>query len=150
MLLTQFQIVENMLNMFIKQMMVKSIRRQFVRDNEIVNEQITKLKTQFQKQESEMTSSEGEIQESKEGVNVEENIRNISKENSNSNVDSIEDNDSGYDSDEPLGGGDGGGGGILGLLAGLSGGVSFLFVSFNLLSTTTDQCYDFRKMANLI
>ncbi|XP_045539279.1 uncharacterized protein LOC106718600 [Papilio machaon] len=117
-------IVESMLKMFIKQMMLKSNRRQFVKDNEIVNEEITKLKTLFEKQENEITSVEGEIEDSKENVNVEDNIRNISKENSDSNLDSIEDedNDSEYDSDEPLGGGDGGGGGILGLLAGLSGG----------------------------
>ncbi|XP_013167691.1 PREDICTED: uncharacterized protein LOC106117795 isoform X2 [Papilio xuthus] len=116
-------IVESMINMIVKQMMVKANRRQFVKDNEIENEKITKLKTPFQKQENEITSAEGEVKDSKENVNVEDNVRNISKENSETNLDSVEeDNDSGYDSDEPLGGGDGGGGGILGLLAGLSGG----------------------------
>ncbi|KPI93206.1 hypothetical protein RR46_10466 [Papilio xuthus] len=116
-------IVESMINTIVKQMTVKANRRQFVKDNEIENEKITKLKTPFQKQENEITSAEGEVKDSKENVNVEDNVRNISKENSESNLDSVEeDNDSGYDSDEPLGGGDGGGGGILGLLAGLSGG----------------------------
>lgn len=78
-------------------------------------------------------SSENNSEESLEDANngAEESLENPDDgDGGNGDKDDKDDDnsngDSDYDDDEPPGGGDGEGGGILGLLAGLSGGVSIL------------------------
>lgn len=131
------------------------LRRQDIADNVIEIDYINKLTPPFQRQETEEngndTDESEESHEDESNGNDEDNdshdteseskeieednaAEESTEDNANGNNKSSkqdsglkDDDDSDY-SDEPPGGGDGQGGGILGLLAGLSGGVSTILL----------------------
>lgn len=107
------------------------LERRDLSDNEINIDYTADLKPPpFEKQKNgnENDSSSSDSNES-ENVATEESLEDDSSgRDSDSKVDDSDDDNS-SDYDEPLGGGDGQGGGVLGLLAGLSGGVRFILLN---------------------